>query len=124
MKLHHALTILAVGSIGQTSNASNLTSNHAFNGWYKCLPYTNEGRTDANGLTAECATFAPPLCYPGICEAPSGAPKTIDVFAKRLPASTGDAEKASNVWLINGGPGFPTIRSKWCVYRYYNKVRS
>uniref|UniRef100_A0AAV1TQU2 Carboxypeptidase n=1 Tax=Peronospora matthiolae TaxID=2874970 RepID=A0AAV1TQU2_9STRA len=105
MPLHRVLTYLAASFLGQTIGTSTFTSNQPLNGWYQCSPYTNEAETNTSGLAAECATFAPPLCYPGICEAPSGAPKTIDVFVKRLPASTGDAEMASNVWMINGGPG-------------------
>ncbi|OWZ04702.1 Serine protease, partial [Phytophthora megakarya] len=46
-----------------------------------------------------------PLCYPGICETPEDVNPMVDIFVKRLPATVGSSDTASNVWLIAGGPG-------------------
>ena len=85
------------------------TPNNPLNGWYPCAIDTQSNEPNNGDLTAECATFAASLCYPGICEAPVTANRTIDVFVKRLPASSINAEEASNVWMIPGGPGNPSL---------------
>ncbi|ETV91257.1 hypothetical protein H310_14111 [Aphanomyces invadans] len=51
--------------------------------------------------SAQCATFAVPLCHPGVCT----SSKTIDVFVKRIPA----AGSATSVWLVQGGPGASSV---------------
>ncbi|GMF22581.1 unnamed protein product [Phytophthora lilii] len=30
----------------------------------------------------------------------------VEIFVKRLPATTADPETASNVWMLQGGPGY------------------
>ncbi|OWZ05757.1 hypothetical protein PHMEG_00022088 [Phytophthora megakarya] len=60
--------------------------------------------TSMNNLN-ECVVYSAPLCYPGICETPEGANPNVDIFVKRLPASVGSPGAASNVWLLQGGPG-------------------
>ena len=116
MQLHHGLAIVAAGLIRQAPMALSATSINMFNGWYKCSTYTVLDGTDKSDNDADCAMFEAPLCYPGICEAPANARSTIDVFVKRMPASRGKAEKASNVWLIAGGPGAPSTDSKSTLY--------
>ncbi|KAF1783340.1 hypothetical protein GQ600_14834 [Phytophthora cactorum] len=53
---------------------------------------------------AECATYSASLCYPGVCEAPEWMDQTVDIFVKRLQSS--DPKSATNMWLLQGGPGF------------------
>ena len=113
MQGYHTLTVLAVGFIGQVSEAFHATSSNLLNGWYPCSTYTFFDETDNGDIKAECATFAAPLCYPGICEAPANKNPTIEVFVKRLPASSVSADEASNVWMIPGGPGAPSSNCKW-----------
>ncbi|KAE8961143.1 hypothetical protein PR001_g30135, partial [Phytophthora rubi] len=72
----------------------------------KCSDYTFSDQGSSSGQSSECATFNAPLFYPGICKAPQFADPTIDVFVKRMPATTGDPKTATNVWLLQGGPGY------------------
>ncbi|GMF21087.1 unnamed protein product [Phytophthora lilii] len=73
------------------------------------VPLLREHFSDAgsaSGKDAECAVYTAPLCYPGICEPVASEDPTVDIFVKRLPATAGDAKTATNVWLIQGGPGY------------------
>ncbi|OWZ20417.1 hypothetical protein PHMEG_0005174 [Phytophthora megakarya] len=87
-------------------SAFNSSSNHNLNGWYPCSEYTFSDEGSSSGQEAQCAVYRAPLCYPGICKTPEGVKSKIDVFAKRLPATVGNPDAASNVWLLQGGPGF------------------
>ncbi|KAF1784887.1 Alpha/Beta hydrolase fold [Phytophthora cactorum] len=60
----------------------------------------------SQGEDAECAIYTAPFCYPGICEVSVFAEPTVDIFAKRIPATAGDTKTAHNVWLLQGGPGY------------------
>ncbi|KAE8963818.1 hypothetical protein PR003_g30372 [Phytophthora rubi] len=104
MRLYHLLALAAV--VAQTSAVSKSTLKTRLNGWYKCSDYTFSDQGSSSGQSSECATFNAPLCYPGICKAPQFADPTIDVFVKRMPATTGDPKSATNVWLLQGGPGY------------------
>ncbi|POM58533.1 Hypothetical protein PHPALM_36807, partial [Phytophthora palmivora] len=87
------------------SAAPNSTVSHNLNGWYPCSEYTFSDAGSVNSHDAQCAVYSAPLCYPGICETPEGVNPEVDVFVKRLPATTGNPDTASNVWLLQGGPG-------------------
>ncbi|KUF86704.1 Glycine-rich RNA-binding protein 2 [Phytophthora nicotianae] len=84
---------------------------YRLNGWYPCSNYTFSDSRSSDGLDAECATFAAPLCYPGICETPEFATPTITIFVKRIPATNGDPKNASNVWMLEGGPELASTSS-------------
>ncbi|KAG1697764.1 hypothetical protein DVH05_015721 [Phytophthora capsici] len=112
MQLHvyHAV-VLAVVAV-QVSASFNATSESNLNGWYPCSEYTFSDEGSSDGGVAECAMYNAPLCYPGICEAPANANSKVDVFVKRMVATTGDPETASNLWLLEGGPGISSTGSK------------
>ncbi|POM57998.1 Hypothetical protein PHPALM_37413, partial [Phytophthora palmivora] len=101
----HLHRIIAFAMIATSVSASISTSNHNLNGWYPCSEYTFSDEGSSIGQHAECAVYSAPLCYPGICETPEGVNPEVDVFVKRLPATTGSSSNASNVWLLQGGPG-------------------
>ncbi|KAL3660365.1 hypothetical protein V7S43_014518 [Phytophthora oleae] len=104
MKTLH-IVLLAVASA--QASASNSTSQGDLNGWYQCYDYTFADEGPSPGQDAECAIYAAPLCYPGICETPANVESNkVDIFVKRLLATTGNPETASNVWLLQGGPGY------------------
>ncbi|KAG6947058.1 hypothetical protein JG687_00016354 [Phytophthora cactorum] len=46
-----------------------------------------------------------PLCYPGICDASEALETTVEIFVKRMLAVEGDSDNATNVWVLQGGPG-------------------
>ncbi|KAF1780143.1 Alpha/Beta hydrolase fold [Phytophthora cactorum] len=46
-----------------------------------------------------------PLCYPGICDALEALEATVEIFVKRMLAVEGDSDNATNVWVLQGGPG-------------------
>ncbi|RLN94017.1 hypothetical protein BBJ28_00009564 [Nothophytophthora sp. Chile5] len=50
----------------------------------------------------ECAEFRVPMCYTDICE----SDETIDVFVKRVAATSKSAEaRGKALWVLQGGPG-------------------
>ncbi|OWZ01904.1 Serine protease [Phytophthora megakarya] len=93
--------IIALAIISATAFAAPPTD---LNGWYPCSPYTFPDEGSVPDLPAECAVYSAPLCYPGICKTPKSVNHLVDIFVKRFPATTGDPETASNVWLLQGGP--------------------
>ncbi|KAE9267433.1 hypothetical protein PR003_g31776, partial [Phytophthora rubi] len=99
MHLSHLIAVAMV--VAHTSATSNSTIKGDLNGWYPCAD-SDEGSSSQD---AECAVYNAPLCYPSICEAPKSANPKVDIFFKRIPATTGDPEMAPNVWLLQGGPG-------------------
>ncbi|KAF1783343.1 hypothetical protein Pcac1_g16419 [Phytophthora cactorum] len=103
MQLHHVLLITAI--LGQGLSASKTTPKTSkLNGWYPCSEYTFSGTGSSDVQAAECATYSASLCYPGVCEAPEWMDQTVDIFVKRLQSS--DPKSATNMWLLQGGPGF------------------
>ncbi|OWZ08747.1 Serine protease [Phytophthora megakarya] len=102
-----SLYLVAVAAIAaQASAVTNSTSKGALNGWYACYDYTFSDEEPSPGQDAECATYSAPLCYPGICETPDNVDSTkVEIFVKRLLATSGNPDSASNVWLMQGGPG-------------------
>ncbi|OWY95137.1 Serine protease, partial [Phytophthora megakarya] len=76
------------------------------NGWYPCSDYTFSDAGSSSGQNAECATYNAPLCYPGICNASDSVDTTVDIFVKRFPATSTNPDNATNVWLLQGGPGY------------------
>ncbi|OWY93690.1 hypothetical protein PHMEG_00036824 [Phytophthora megakarya] len=75
------------------------------NGWYPCADNTFSDAGSSDSVSAECATYVAPLCYPGICKTPQFATPHVNIFVKRMLATKGDAKTATNVWLLQGGPG-------------------
>ncbi|OWZ08592.1 Serine protease [Phytophthora megakarya] len=49
----------------------------------------------------ECAEFRVPMCYDGVC----ASDNTIDVFVKRVKATSTGGEKDKALWVLQGGPG-------------------
>ncbi|OWY91928.1 Serine protease [Phytophthora megakarya] len=84
------------------------------NGWYPCSNYTIS--EPSNTRDAECASYMAPLCYPGICNASDIADPTIGLFVKRYLATSGDPQNATNVWLLQGGPGSSSTGSTLTYY--------
>lgn len=109
MQPHYVIALAMV--IAQASAASNATSSD-LNGWYPCYDYTISDEAASNSEDAECAVYSAPLCYPGICETPENANSKVDVFVNRLSATAGDPKTASNVWLLQGGPGYSSTASE------------
>ncbi|EGZ08207.1 hypothetical protein PHYSODRAFT_527575 [Phytophthora sojae] len=103
MRLYQLFALAAI--VSQASEASVKTR---LNGWFKCTDFTFSDEGSSTGQYTECATFSAPLCYPGICKTPKFADPTIDVFVKRMPATNGDPETATNVWFLEGGPSSST----------------
>ncbi|EGZ18332.1 hypothetical protein PHYSODRAFT_504538 [Phytophthora sojae] len=115
MLLYRTVTIGLCCVLAQTAAAAN-AAKRPLNGWYPCSEVTF---SDAAGRpreqTAECAVYSAPLCHPGVYKAPATADPTVDIFVKRLPASVGNVAKASNAWLLSGGPGFSSVGSKFAL---------
>ncbi|KAL3658467.1 hypothetical protein V7S43_016599 [Phytophthora oleae] len=89
------------GSFNSPSSSSSL----GLNGWYPCSETTFSDEGGSANQNAECAVYTAPLCYPGVCENPeSVTTSTVDIFVKRV-AALYDADTATNVWLMQGGPG-------------------
>ncbi|KAI9906084.1 hypothetical protein PsorP6_013900 [Peronosclerospora sorghi] len=96
--------------------ASSTAASSDLNGWYPCYELTFSDEGAPNNKTAECATIRLPLCYPGICETHKNAcTKTVAFFVKRLVATSGNPATASNVWLLQGGPGYSSTDSKFLL---------
>ncbi|KAG2764661.1 hypothetical protein PC129_g12738 [Phytophthora cactorum] len=102
MQLYHVISLVAV--IAQASAASSSASHSDLNGWYPCSESTFADEGGSGNQDAECAVYSAPLCYPGICATPKPIDSTVDIFVKRVAAVI-DAETATNVWLLQGGPG-------------------
>ncbi|ETN18972.1 hypothetical protein PPTG_04407 [Phytophthora nicotianae INRA-310] len=119
MQLRYVLSLAA--TILQISSGTKTTSKTSkFNGWYPCSDYTfGTGSSDVQ--SAECATYSAPLCYPGVCEALKWVDQTIDIFVKRLPAA--EPKTASNVWLLEGGPGFASNGLESQMVTLYEKLK-
>ncbi|ETK75407.1 hypothetical protein L915_17956 [Phytophthora nicotianae] len=102
----YLLTALAVATV-QVSAVSNTSSHGDLNGWYPCYDFTFADEGSSPGEDAECALYIAPLCYPGICETPDNIESTkVEIFVKRMLATSGNPETAPNVWLMQGGPGY------------------
>ena len=84
------------------------------NGWYPCSDNTFSDEGSWTGGIAECAVYRAPLCYPGICETPPSVDSTVDIFVKRLPATFEDPAIATNVWFVQGGPGYSSSSCTLC----------
>ncbi|OWZ09173.1 hypothetical protein PHMEG_00018162 [Phytophthora megakarya] len=110
MQLHR---VIAMAMIATSVSASNITFNHNLNGWYPCSDYTFSDEGSSTGKSAQCAVYSAPLCYPGICTTPEGVNPEVDVFVKHLPATSGNPAAASNVWLLQGGPGYSSTSRKF-----------
>uniref|UniRef100_A0AAV1THG8 Peptidase S33 tripeptidyl aminopeptidase-like C-terminal domain-containing protein n=1 Tax=Peronospora matthiolae TaxID=2874970 RepID=A0AAV1THG8_9STRA len=76
------------------------------NGWYPCSDTTFSDEGSSTGAITKCAIYGAPLCYPGICETPPSVDSTVDIFVKQFPATSEDPATATNVWFVQGGPGY------------------
>ncbi|GMF63835.1 unnamed protein product [Phytophthora fragariaefolia] len=93
--------------VSQASATSTATAfKTRLNGWYKCSDHTFSDQGNSDGQYSECATMSAPLCYPGICKTPQFADPTVDIFVKRMMATNGNPKVATNIWLLQGGPGY------------------
>ncbi|KAG2769825.1 hypothetical protein Pcac1_g19022 [Phytophthora cactorum] len=120
MQLRSVIFLAAV--IVQVSSGNKSTSKTLkLNGWYSCSEYTFSGTGSSDAQTAECATYSAPLCYPGVCEAPEWADQTVDIFVKRLRAA--DPKIATNVWLLQEGPGFASNDLESQMATLYRKLK-
>lgn len=93
-----------VGAIAQAWGTTMVMSIYELNGWYPCSEFTFKDEGETSHQDAECAVYTAPLCYPGICATPPSIDSTVDIFVKRVAADI-DAQNATNVWLMQGGPG-------------------
>ena len=112
MRVHcvATLSVVCLSLLGAVATANKPD----LNGWYKCSDVTFSDAGNSTGMIAECAVYKAPLCYPGICEAPASVDSTVDIFVKRLPATSEDPATASNVWLLQGGPGVSSSTCTLC----------
>ncbi|GMF14181.1 unnamed protein product [Phytophthora lilii] len=115
MKLYNALVwITMITQASAASRSSSSSSRSGLNGWYPCSESTFSDEGGSENQDAECAVYTAPLCYPGICEATGSKDSTVDIFVKRVPA-TNDSESASNVWIMQGGPGASSTASAFSI---------
>ena len=84
------------------------------NGWCPCSDNTFSDEGSSTGGIAECAVYRAPLCYPGICETPPSVDSTVDIFVKQFPATFEDPAIATNVWFVQGGPGYSSSSCTLC----------
>ncbi|GMF18012.1 unnamed protein product [Phytophthora lilii] len=96
MKLHQLLAVVVAASVGQICVASEKTSNRPLNG---TLAPSTLFRTKA-ALVAKSLSvlFILPRCATLVFvsrQAPVSADPTVDIFVKRLPATTGTPETAT-----------------------------
>ncbi|OWZ20804.1 hypothetical protein PHMEG_0004741 [Phytophthora megakarya] len=101
---------------------SKVSSKSELNGWYSCSDYTFSDQGSSSGQLAECAIYNAPLCYPGICKTPASIDPTIEVFVKRFPATT-DPNAASNVWFLQGGPGYSSSALEAWMVTLHKKLK-
>ncbi|OWZ16070.1 Serine protease [Phytophthora megakarya] len=101
--------------------ATDKISKDLLDGWNPCAMYTFAEEGTASG-TAECAIYTAPLCYPGICDTPISRDKTMDIFVKRLPATTGNADTATNIWLVEGGPGAASSSIEFMMVDFHARL--
>ncbi|GMF22589.1 unnamed protein product [Phytophthora lilii] len=104
-RLHLIVGALALVA-SQATATPNANSTKDLNGWYPCYDYTFADEGPSPGKDAECAIYRAPFCYPGICETPEDVEPKVDIFVKRLLATSGNSATAANVWLLQGGPGY------------------
>ncbi|OWZ09653.1 hypothetical protein PHMEG_00017607 [Phytophthora megakarya] len=102
MQFHLIITLVA--AVIQGTGASKAKTLR-LNGWYPCADNTFSDAGSSNSVSAECAIYVAPLCYPGICKTPQFADPNVNIFVKRMLATKGDTMTATNVWLLQGGPG-------------------
>ncbi|KAE9065496.1 hypothetical protein PF005_g28875, partial [Phytophthora fragariae] len=108
-------------AIGLTMAIFQVSASDQLDGWYPCAEYTFSDEGTSSGQKAECAIYMAPMCYPGICDSPKSQDSKVDIFVKRLPAVS-VAEKATNVWLIEGGPGAPTTGFEEAMLQLHAKL--
>ncbi|OWZ10152.1 LOW QUALITY PROTEIN: hypothetical protein PHMEG_00017039 [Phytophthora megakarya] len=111
-------------AIAQSTHAlkSIVSSKSELNGWYSCSDYTFSDQGSSSGQLADCAIYNAPLCYPGICKTPSAVDPTIEVFVKRFPATT-NPETSSNVWFLQGGPGYSSSALEASMVTLHKKLK-
>ncbi|KAJ8528754.1 hypothetical protein ON010_g14575 [Phytophthora cinnamomi] len=110
MRLYQLFALAAIAA--RASAEAKTTVKTRLNGWYKCSDNTFSDEGSSSGQYTECATFNAPLCYAGVCKTPQFVNPTIDVFVKRMPATNSDSNTATNVWLLQGGPGYSSSSCK------------
>lgn len=128
-------TASASSSSGAGGNDSTITTSSTGDliGWFDCSTATFADEVDyirqrtgekASELpTAQCAQYKAPLCHTGICEDPKK--RTIDVFFKRIQA-TSDPQSKPSVWFLQGGPGAasPTSTLPAALSLYFTSLDS
>uniref|UniRef100_A0AAV1TSP6 Peptidase S33 tripeptidyl aminopeptidase-like C-terminal domain-containing protein n=1 Tax=Peronospora matthiolae TaxID=2874970 RepID=A0AAV1TSP6_9STRA len=119
MHLHHALSIVAAGLIGQTSAVYNTSSELPLNGWHACSAYTFAGEGQEE-YRAQCLTVGVPLCYTDVCKLLPNVYPTINVFVKMLPATGAYADHATNVWMFASGASSEAEASMVTLHKRLN----
>ncbi|EGZ23250.1 hypothetical protein PHYSODRAFT_324480 [Phytophthora sojae] len=99
-----------------------LSSKRLLNGWYPCSEFTFSDEGSAGGLMAECTMYTAPVCYPGICDSSDASESTVDIFVKRMPATVGDPETSTNVWVLQGGPGDSSTGMESSMVNLHNQL--
>ncbi|OWZ18128.1 hypothetical protein PHMEG_0007831 [Phytophthora megakarya] len=103
------------------ATANNLTLKDSLDGWHPCAVYTFAEEGTSSG-TAECAIYTAPLCYPGVCDTPISGDKTMDIFVKRMPATTENTDTATNIWLVAGGPGAASSSMEFMMVDFHARL--
>ncbi|DBA05072.1 TPA: hypothetical protein N0F65_000760 [Lagenidium giganteum] len=85
-----------------------------WNGWYPCKLEVPGTALNIKNVSAECATVTAPLCHPGVCQ--DLQQRTVDLFVKRIRATSAAATDKPNVWL------FPDRTQDWSLsYSHIDK---
>ncbi|GMF31870.1 unnamed protein product [Phytophthora fragariaefolia] len=103
-------------------DSSTVRAKSKLNGWYPCSEFTFSDEGSAGDFVAECAMYNAPLCYPGICKNSDAAETTVDVFVKRMLATTGDPETTTNAWVLQGGPGDSSTAMESLMVDLHNQL--
>eukprot|EP00644_Phytophthora_capsici_P008669 jgi/Phyca11/111582/e_gw1.20.690.1 len=105
---------MAIAQASAASISSSSSSSLGLNGWYPCSETTFSDEGGSANQDAECAVYTAPLCYPGICKNVTTT-TTVDIFVKRIVALN-DSDTATNVWIMQGGPGSSSTPSTYTKY--------
>ncbi|KAJ0407461.1 hypothetical protein P43SY_005002 [Pythium insidiosum] len=117
----------APGCHAQAPSLQALLADATIKGWYPCSAITFVAQSplvenDPNALkAAQCAVVDVPLCYPGVCNGTTS--QTIELFVKRIVASTADPSKRPNVWFLQGGPGASSVAMESAMLSMYRLLR-
>ncbi|POM61459.1 hypothetical protein PHPALM_29519 [Phytophthora palmivora] len=120
MQFYRIFSLVAIVAV--TTCTSDPAPDGKLNGWHPCSANTISSERNTTDPDAECILYRAPLCYPGICDATKAPIENVDIFVKRLPAVATDPTTASNVWLLQGGPGSPSTGMEYLMIDLHSKL--